>query len=271
MLEEKYIEGQDALFHYTKTATAIEHILTDRILKFSVFGDFKDPYEYGFKFFSSHNEPPVETSDILWDETSSTINKMLRYDCRVLCFCSNTEPVLVLSEGTSNQDVLFSQGWQRSRMWSQYGDGHSGVCLVFSRSRIEERVQELSRQVEKYECRYVKYLQDFGFYPVVDKKALTSKEGVRQCSIDYIKNNFELLFRKHIDYRDEAEFRVVVLDPAKNVEYFDVSQCLRAVIVGDRIPDVYIPFIKHMCNDLKVELLQAKWTKSDPQWVLKIC
>lgn len=259
-----YVEQEDAVFHYTTMPITLERILSERRLRMSVFGDFKDPYEYGFKFFSSQREGASDSAD----ETTQSINRLLRFTCRVLCFCSNKQPTVVLKSGDSESYAL-SSGWQRSRMWSQYGDGHKGMCLVCSRENIQSYLLGISGRAEKMQADYVTYLEDFGFYPVVDNPGCD--QDANACALEYIKNNFSLLFRKHIDYRDEAEFRVVILDPDRRVQELDVRRILKGIIVGDRIPEVYIPLIRQLCADLDIEVLQARWTQSDPKWVLKDC
>jgi hypothetical protein len=74
-----------------------------------------------------------------------------------------------------------------------------------------------------------------------------------------MENSEELFFRKHIDYRDEAEFRVVVFGPDKKLEYLDVSSWIKCVIVGDRTPEAYIPLINQMCNALNIEFRKVHW------------
>jgi hypothetical protein len=85
-------------------------------------------------------------------------------------------------------------------------------------------------------------------------------------------DNFEyFFFRKHIDYRDEGEFRVVVFDPDNKLEPLDISTSLKGVIVGDRIHAPYIHLINHMCKKLNIECRQAYWSTSEPHMLLCKC
>ena len=271
---EEYIGTQDALFHYTKTSIVIEHILYTKKFKLSILYDTNDPREYKFKIFSSKSRFSSENAlddksyGKLSNEVRTEINRILRFKCRIMSFCSNVSPTLILSDNNEKKDEHFySNVWAKSRMWSQYGENHRGICLVLSKSEIEKAFGGRKTQVKKYKADYVKYLANSRPYPVV---ILSS--NVEECASKYVMDNFEVFFfRKHIDYRDEAEFRVVVFDPDKKLEYLDISTSLRGVIVGDRIHYAYIHLINHMCKNLNIECRQASWITSEPRMVLRKC
>ncbi|MDD5064899.1 MAG: DUF2971 domain-containing protein [Phycisphaerae bacterium] len=269
---KEYIETPDALFHYTKTSIAIKHILNTKKFKLSILNDMNDPREYKFKLFNSHGTfaPDEESHDILLNEAHDAINRILRFECKVMSFCSNVTPTLILSDGSSEKDKYFySKGWDRSRMWSQYGENHYGICLILSKEELEKALQT---QMEKYKTNYVTYLQEDDSRPSFCMSLLREK-GARECAYKYVTDNAgELFFRKNIDYRDEAEFRVVVFDPDKKLECLDISASLKGVIVGDRTDKLYnIHLIKQMCENLKIECLKAHWSTSSPHMLLIKC
>jgi hypothetical protein len=275
---EEYVKTPDALFHYTKTSIAIEHILYTKKFKLSTLYDTNDPREYKFKIFSSKRYSSAEDAlddesyKKLSDEARTEINRILRFKCRIMSFCSNVKPTLILSGNDPKKDEHFySTVWAKSRMWSQYGEDHRGICLVLSKSKVENAFDERKTQVKKHKAGYIAYLSNNSPHPVVD---LSSKAGenAEECASKYVMDNFEyFFFRKHIDYRDEAEFRVVVFDPGKQLEYLDISSSLKGVIVGDRIYDAYIHLINHMCKNLNIECRQAYWSTSNPHMLLRKC
>jgi len=273
MIIDEYIKTSDALFHYTKRSIAIEHILHTKKFKLSLLKDTNDPREYKFKFFNTMgwSLDPDTTID-LSNKAHTVIDRILRYECRVMCFCTNNRPTLILSDGSSVEDKHdCSKGWSKSRMWSQYGQNHYGICLVFSKKELERLLSEMESQIRDYRANYVKYSQEYGF----DWEAITldgnrlQSEGVEGYSFNHVmENSEELFFRKHIDYRDEAEFRVVVFDPDKELEYLDVSSFIKCVIVGDRTPEAYIPLINQMCTDLNIESRRAYWERGKSHLLL---
>src|SRR4051794_31814366 len=42
-----------------------------------------------------------------------------------------------LGDGVELRDPRFNSSWARPRMWEQYGDNHTGACLLFDRDRVE--------------------------------------------------------------------------------------------------------------------------------------
>ncbi len=273
---EEYVETQDALFHYTKTSIAIEHILYTKKFKLSNLYNTNDPREYKFKIFSSKRSSSAgdslddESYRKLSDEARTEINRILRFKCRIMSFCSNLKPTFIPSGNDAKKDEPFySKVWTKCRMWSQYGEGHRGVCLVLSKSEIEKAFDEIKTQVKKCEAGYIAYLPDITPHPIVDLSPGAGNK-IEECASKYVTDNFEyFFFRKHIDYKDEAEYRMVVFDPDTKLEYFDISKSLRGVIVGDRIHDTYIPLINHMCENLNIEFRQAYWSTSDPHMLLR--
>ena len=50
---------------------------------------------------------------------------------RVLAFSRDA------GDGVRLRDHAFDCSWARPRMWEQYGDNHTGACLLFDRGRLE--------------------------------------------------------------------------------------------------------------------------------------
>ncbi|MFZ0052720.1 MAG: hypothetical protein WAK96_13175, partial [Desulfobaccales bacterium] len=137
----EFIKTEDALFHYTKAATVIEHILPTMSLKFSLFKDTNDPREYkerrfGFIGFNEFSLPSAAEAEKL----SKKVDQIIRNKYRVASFCSNYRPILILENGNDLEDpyAILHEGWKKSRMWSQYGDNQAGACVVFSKQNLED-------------------------------------------------------------------------------------------------------------------------------------
>lgn len=54
----KFIETEDALFHYTKLSIAVEEILFKRRFKLSLLKNTNDPREYSIKLFTTIDYTP---------------------------------------------------------------------------------------------------------------------------------------------------------------------------------------------------------------------
>jgi hypothetical protein len=264
---DKYMDTEDALFHYTRTSTALEHILFSKRLRLSLLKDTNDPSEYKFKLFNMSGWSLPDNAPGLSKDALPVIDRILRSECKVMCFSSNKRPELILKEGTSVEDQYScSAGWSKSRMWSQYGENHFGMCLVISRTALESTLRGIQAARIDFRCRFVRYAQDW-----IDWHAMTLdgnrlvNEGIdAYCEKHVVENAKGLFFTKHIDYRDEAEYRAVVFDPLHQIDYVDISSCIKGVVAGDRTSQVYYPLVRQMCAELKVEARRVSWSRGKP-------
>ena len=135
-----YIESDDAIFHFTRKDTAIEHILNTGILRFGLLGMTNDPQEYSSRMITPSGWGDLKKYREEISEITKTIEGMIQ-SSGLLSFCQNSY------DGTGIQET----GCLKSRMWSQYGENHSGICLVFSKQKLLEKAdQELSEELIIY-------------------------------------------------------------------------------------------------------------------------
>ena len=112
------ISAQDAVFHYTRISTALEKILFDDCFKFSSLANANDPYEFKDKMIGDGGWGWEKVRDEA-DKTCEELDKLLK-DVSFISCCANT----------FEQDLLKIHGFLRSRMWSQYGEGHNMVRVT---------------------------------------------------------------------------------------------------------------------------------------------
>ena len=63
-------------------------------------------------------------------------------------------------------------------------------------------------------------------------------------------------FRRHSDFKDENEYRLVVVDILghdSDYLYFPVSGALEFIILGDRFHDIYHNLIRDLANKYEAE------------------
>ena len=120
------------LFHYTRVRPAIEHILSDGELLFNSPKHMSDPLEfenYLYMFYAHPGMSDFTFSDL--QNENDQINLVLKRIFKLCCFS-----VDIPGPNPNYLQLLHHRGFCRSRMWSQYGDSHRGLCLVFDRSRL---------------------------------------------------------------------------------------------------------------------------------------
>ena len=236
-----FSNSDDLIFHYTKKETAMEYILNKEELKFGIFHSTNDPYEYKKRF-----TPLLGLGDI---DKSLCINSLYLLDSTIqntpfLSFCGNFN----------------NKGYMKSRMWSQYGQNHSGICLVFSKESLMTTIRnELSKDYFIF-GEDVNYKEIESVFLDIDNNNLTSNDIVLNKIKEYYKNIF---FQKDLDYQDENEFRIVLIKKdleESSQEYFiDISNSLKLIILGDNFPEVYLPTIKNLSSKINIEFKELYW------------
>jgi len=156
-------------------------------------------------------------------------------------------------------------------MWCQYGNNHSGACLVFSRKEIENCVKYQVDSNYKSRFGYVYYTQKekmpYQTYTLNGNRLV--KEGLEQYSRSFVTGDLEnIFFRKHLDYRDEVEYRVVIHYPSDKTLFIKVSSALQGVIWGDRTADEELKKRNDMCNQAKIGCAHIHWDCGKPHLLL---
>jgi len=118
------------LFHYTSRAKALEHILPTGRLRFGRLPRTHDPREFapvwfGIAGFVGEDDELTTRSPF---ELIEEAQDLLRGSVHVLCFTEDQPSRSGLHRGYGN-------GPLRARMWAQYSDNHTGVCLCFDGDR----------------------------------------------------------------------------------------------------------------------------------------
>jgi len=248
------------LFHFTKTSIAIENILYSGTLKFASIRKTNDPIEYKDLTYS------VDLSNCnSKHEESVTIEKAIRLNemrkhIKVCCFSIDDE---VLPKNC-DYPLIFNRGFCRSRMWSQYGENHYGVCLIFKRERLIDIISDSSQLIPISSKIYYENKND-------DMYSSTSLQynqikGLTREEI-FINNSKHYIFTKLKDYQDEHEYRIALV--TENIDenddlYIEYKDAIAGIILGDRFNDVYIVNVKRIANEKNIMLYKMKWTDGKP-------
>jgi hypothetical protein len=210
MLTEADFDSTDLLFHFTDSCTATMHILPSGNLRLSPLGRTGDPIEYRFFdiMIAGTNLPEFGELNRPWGEAVAAIDRVRREESFVACFCKRyTEFERTLFDVTVEERSPYT----RSRMWSQYADDHTGVCLVFDRDRLVKTAQQHAPGAP-VTADLVRY-QNGPFIdalPPIDFNRLDPSEAEAYVH-DYVTQNAQDVYlTKDSDYRDESEFRIVM-------------------------------------------------------------
>lgn len=260
----KSISDKNAVFHYTRKSTALENILFDDCFRFSSLVNANDPYEYNDKLIGAIGWDWDNSVEEKIHETCKIVGKLIAENVSYISCCRNR----------IEKDSLTNYGFLKSRMWSQYGENHEGICLIFSREKLVRIIREQFSNEEftiyEGDVNYKDYVNDtIGPRSVkVNSDTFDTETPINVAFKHLQKYQKELLFCKQLDYKDEDEYRVVALrkPEGENLQpapEFSISKCLIGVVLGDRFPKVYMPSIDKLSINMNFEHRKLHWESGE--------
>lgn len=254
-------------YHYTKNETAIEKILLNGKLRFSPFKEVDDPREVEEWVWKIYNP---RSSDGVGSESLDDINCYLRNNCKVLCFSQDSMGI----EKIDSNDLsiywgkkVYEKGYARSRMWSQYAEGHKGICLAFSKNKIIAAIKERFKNCLVFHGP-VSYMN--GSDRALEAQGIDSTKINTNGIEDYFKYylsrfNDTLFFEKLKDYRDEREYRFVVYNEQfEGYEYIDIAGILEGVVTGMYFEKNRYRCINKFAKKYQFECRNIYWSHGTP-------
>jgi Protein of unknown function (DUF2971) len=258
------------LAHYTDAATVFEHILPERRLRMSPYHRMRDPVE-------SQDVLPVMTwrggqpqpERAMWAVLEDI--KAARDAMRVLAFSRDA------GDGVGLRRATFDCSWARPRMWEQYGDNHTGACLLFDRGRLETTLMNELGGGRIFAGDVTYDREGIAASPVqlvTDERIFDEKERQKAVAdhIDRYRHDFFLL--KSDGLETEAEHRVVLkTDDQRPVGYTTDEQgyayvgyddALVAVVLGLHFPEWQRPGAQGACDGAGVGMLHMWWERGTP-------
>jgi hypothetical protein len=259
-----FTDSDRLLYHYTEMSTAKERIFLNQSLKIGRFTCTNDPkeskdWEFSLSANTAEGLEPHMTSDL-----PQRFSKALKSRAKVACFCKDRGPL----SGDHTRDFCL-RGLGKARMWAQYANGHSGVCLVFDKNRLHQQViSQLPGGARVYNGSV--FYRDRYFVPSLDEgDYFINVDQLRAIGFDrYVEMHVRsfgrrLFFEKSLDWRDENEFRWIVFSDAEEDLFIQYTDSLVGVIFGDRANLGEIDDILRMLP-LTVDVIGLKWKNCSP-------
>lgn len=251
--------SHDLLFHYTTTEKALEEILPHGRLQLTPLIDMNDPLEYKKQPFFFWGDAVTEDVPNIQRE----LHDAIRVKSKAVCF--------TLDSPNNKPKDATGRGFAKARMWSQYADGHKGVCLTFYKSKIDSIISETfnyGSRLFKGEIKYGDFFNEISNAYEISELEIKEK-GIKEFIKDHVKKYRSMFFfRKLTDYKDELEYRYVIYNENKGIEYINIGNALCGIIVGDRFPRVYECSVQNYADRLykgRVQCERLDWyTKGNP-------
>ncbi|PRY18676.1 DUF2971 domain-containing protein [Pseudosporangium ferrugineum] len=228
----------DHLFHYTSAAAAMFGILRSGTLRLSPFEATNDPWESqpSFQTLSVHHDDRdlVDSFD-LWAE----IDQAVRRHAKVACLTHDWK----VDGSVLAPDAL--RGWNRLATWAHYGGNHSGICLRFDRRLLIDSFTSTSvpgallRFHGPVQYRHV----SLGLLPMDVGQA--REFGVDAAAVAHARTYHEqIFFRKHRDWSNEMEYRLVLVDQSVLPAEIPIGSALTGLYLGVNFPGAHKPLLR---------------------------
>jgi hypothetical protein len=265
LLHEDYFlqatQKSDFLFHYTSCSIALEHILWEGQLKFSSLNGSGDPMEFEDYSISAASFAAGDLSVVKRDleeknAKGQRLNNLIKRALKVACFCIDSRP----------EDFVHWKGCYRSRMWTQYAQGHSGVCIAFSKQALLECVRAAtnpSDSVLDYEVVYTNDSKELDHILFIRP----GNDWPDETEL-FLSNPRRLAFTKVKDYDNESEYRICYLrrssHPERNYELVRCESAIAGMIAGSRFSRAYLPSALSLSEKLGIPLFRCWWYHGNP-------
>jgi Protein of unknown function (DUF2971) len=246
------------IFHYTKTQIAIENIIPSMKLKFSSFTFANDPLEF-MGLQASFSEMIGGSDPEMYIKHREKVVNILK-DIKFSSFCIDDIPV---------RSGFFHKGYARSRMWAQYSDKHSGVCLIFDKYKLLNSVNKKTEKMEitKTFNGNVRYV-DFGDTgrKITD---LFDDFDINISVIDILIKKEDLYLTKDIEFKDEQEFRIGIYNPSPSFKekshiYVPINNALIGIVLGVNCPEAYNPCFIKIRKSFNINIYKMHWRNGEP-------
>jgi Protein of unknown function (DUF2971) len=256
------------VYHYTDADKALNYILKNKTLLLNNFAATNDPKESKEWKMIPFTMEQHSTDDFVNSKLHMHVATKLKSSAYLSCFCSDT---LNLT-GDHTVDIL-KRGLARPRMWAQYADRHRGFCLVFDREILLKKIKEqfpartvLHGHVNYIDRSWANRLDPHAFRVEYD---LLLKVGLDEyCRLHINHYSKELYFDKLRDWRDEHEWRIVLLEPNGPPSLLNFEDALVGVVHGDCTPTADSERAISLVPESCVEHTGLKWQNHCPWYDL---
>lgn len=231
------------VFHYTSADTALDAILSNGSLRLGPPTGMNDPFESEPLWPSFSSKQPVDPDEFKTDaffRLSARVSDSLRGRVRLACLTRS-------GPWEWGGPVGFGNGYARARMWAQYADGHSGVCLAFDQALLHSRFRaqfDDRHDLQPYDTS-VRYRADrepsVGIHLPLAEVTADAEGHLNDLFPSLVS---EMYFTKAWDWSTETEYRFLVHGNVADYEYLDITDSLTGVFLGPRFPNQRVRDLK---------------------------
>jgi hypothetical protein len=264
--QDEFLDPAALLCHYTRADTAFSHILPSGRLRMNPYMLMRDPLESRQPHFWVPNGGLGDDAEFsLYTQVVNALGYR-RGRLRLLSLTRGDE-----RPGTATE-LPFRCPWARARMWEQYADNHSGVCLVFDRQAMLDAIRrDLGGEYWDGPVQYTTAGFAGSAGAQIDLDTFR-RLGVEQAADLHVQaHHRDLFFLKNDDWRSEFEYRVVYTAPADAKDWtppaHDVSygDSLRYVLINvHRFPHWHLAGAVRVIHQAGAKYRTMDWMAGRP-------
>ena len=260
-----FTDANRLVYHYTTSATALEHILKSRSLRFSSYTKTNDPKESKAWQFNLGTNEQRDLGKYDMQELSLWLSNALKTRTKLACFSRDSSPL------TGNHlREIFQRGFCKSRMWAQYADRHTGVCLVFERERLHNLIEKRFSSDHLVLSGCVNYLNRSVLPQLEEQQYTINVDFLESVGLEayvgshVLTHHQRLFFEKLEDWRDESEFRWVIFANTVNDLFVEFENSLVGIIFGENTDESAIERIMKSTESWGLHYMGLKWKNCSP-------
>ena len=238
---------EDLLYHYTTRETALGFILPTGSIRFGLMRYMNDPREAKKWLIFPYRDvglPGYPQSEEELFAFSAAVSGVFQSTTKILSFTRDAP-----AEDTFD---VFARGYAHPRMWTHYGGGHTGLCLVFNARALSGAIRRALRGRGDLWHAPVVYADE----AVDESRAFRidygriAEIGLEDAASEHVAAHRDaLFFRKNTDWASEWEYRWVLRSPELAAVFVPIRTSLRGVIRGDAFPDADLDVYRHQLKD----------------------
>lgn len=159
----------------------------------------------------------------------------------------------------------------KPRMWAQYAEKHTGLCLVFNKASLTSAIQKQLGSVKRLFSGRVEYIDrsilrnlDEDQQYVINIDALEDLGIDRFTELHLEKNYHRFFFEKMTDWRDECEWRWVAVASSDQDLYVAFGTALVGIMFGEDTPDEGVREVMNQTEGLGLRYMGLRWKNCSP-------
>jgi hypothetical protein len=259
------------VYHYTKLQIALERILLDKTILLREITHTNDPRESKKRFYS----------DLSWGNLNNSHGSLeiedqkITGEWRVFCTCCSYHPPsnfikeYFVAQRENRLGDHHKYGMSYSRMWAQYAENHSGICLIFDGQQLHNNIETMFKNND-YKIRhgFVRYDYDLSVRNLPPAPDLAINDSDHDDRLRHYQDKYHVdyFLYKSKEWQAEHEFRWLVHSKDQTEEMkVPIEKAIKAVVLGVDCSSVYEPSIQALCDKLGIQMYKMRWLGGRPR------